>query len=54
MNATNLKSATKSQINYIMGLVEQKKYKEPINYKALTIHSAGVLIHTLKTFKGAN
>lgn len=51
MNARKLKSATKSQIDYIISLVEQKKYKEPIDFKTLTSHSAGVLIHKLLLIK---
>lgn len=52
MNARKLKSATKSQIDYIISLAEQKRYKEPIDFKTLTSHSAGVLIYKLKTLKG--
>lgn len=43
--------ATKKQVSFIVDLVYQKNYKEPIDFKSLTSHTAGVLIHKLLLIK---
>lgn len=43
--------ATKKQVDYIIDLIKQKSYKDPIDFKSLTSHTAGVLIHKLLLIK---